>query len=98
MIRLNSTECGIPNTSTRVIGGHETQVNEYPWIGLMLIGTNRVLCGSSLINDRYVLTAAHCIDGFNISQLSITFLAHTRSNTNESTRIKTYVSQFVFKY
>ena len=50
------------------IGGEETEVNEFPWAALLLLRsseTNRTSrCGGSLISDRHVLTAAHCLKDF----------------------------------
>lgn len=47
--------------SNRIVGGVETGVNEWPWQAALMYG-NSQFCGGSLINDRYVLTAAHCIE------------------------------------
>lgn len=58
---LYSAECGLTNTQKRIVGGTETQVNEYPWMALMMF-RGRFYCGASVINSRYVLTAAHCVD------------------------------------
>ncbi|KAG5671084.1 hypothetical protein PVAND_001298 [Polypedilum vanderplanki] len=48
----------------RIVGGEATDIDEFPWIAQIQyrkpgdkIGSH---CGGSLINDRYVLTAAHC--------------------------------------
>lgn len=71
-------------------------MNEYPWIGLIQID-ERVQCGCSLITDRYVLTAAHCLQGFDTSRFTITFLEHRRSDTNESMRIVTRVFELTDK-
>lgn len=46
--------------------GRETQTNEYPWMA-RLIYFDSFYCGASLINDRYVLTAAHCIKTYALS-------------------------------
>ena len=58
--------CGVPNRGNRVVGGRPARINEYPWT-VALTYRGRFYCGGSLINDRYVLTAAHCINGYVIS-------------------------------
>jgi len=53
------SECGVenvPTTNSRIQGGIFAAPNQYPWM-VRLSG-----CGGSLISDRHVLTAFHCID------------------------------------
>ncbi|CAG0888166.1 unnamed protein product [Darwinula stevensoni] len=46
----------------RVIGGTPVQSQgKYPWMAWMGKAPNMFNCGGSLINDRYVLTASHCV-------------------------------------
>ena len=53
--------CGIPNQATRIVGGQETEVNEYPWqVGLVSASGSKPWCGGSIISNRHILTAAHC--------------------------------------
>ncbi|EDV94551.1 GH19111 [Drosophila grimshawi] len=55
--------CG-DNFGNRVLGGVDTDKKEFPWLALLAYTKpNNVIghhCGGSLINNRYVLTAAHC--------------------------------------
>lgn len=68
-------ECGLPNTSTRIVGGQNTGTQQYPWM-TMLLYRGQFYCGGSLINSNHVLTAAHCVRGFTSSYISTTLLAH----------------------
>merc|ERR1711962_1307859 len=52
--------CGVVNRSTRIVGGNTTEVNEYPWQVALTTRSGVLICGGSLINDRWVLTAAGC--------------------------------------
>lgn len=54
--------CGIRRRDQRIVGGEPTELYEYPWQAGLLYN-NAFYCGGALINDRYVLTAAHCVDG-----------------------------------
>ena len=55
-----SCECGKAMRSKRITGGHETEINEYPWMAFVLT-SHGSMCGGSLISDRWVVTAAHCV-------------------------------------
>ncbi|XP_065166029.1 venom protease-like [Atheta coriaria] len=65
--KLRPPHCGVSKDSnTRVVGGVPANLKEYPWmvsLGYRNSKTNqpRWLCGGTLITDRHVLTAAHCI-------------------------------------
>ncbi|XP_076275409.1 venom protease-like [Rhynchophorus ferrugineus] len=71
--------CGERNDNSRIVGGKPTQENEFPWMA-RLSYFNRFYCGGMLINDRYVLTAAHCVKGFMWFMIKVTFGEHDRCN------------------
>ncbi|XP_053697460.1 CLIP domain-containing serine protease B4-like [Sabethes cyaneus] len=59
-----SGTCG-HDSSSRIVGGETAELDEYPWLArIQYFKPNKRLgfhCGGVLINERYVLTAAHCI-------------------------------------
>ncbi|KAG5348170.1 TMPS9 protease, partial [Acromyrmex charruanus] len=73
-------ECGKKTTSSlsRIIGGREVFENEFPWMaGIISIDKSQVICGASIINDRYVITAAHFIFyNFSKDDLKVSVGAH----------------------
>ncbi|CAG9765524.1 unnamed protein product [Ceutorhynchus assimilis] len=81
-LKCSQCTCGVALKHKRIVGGIETLVNEYPWM-VALHYNNRFYCGASLINNKYLLTAAHCVNGK--ERLSAIFLDHDRSNSYETT-------------
>ncbi|XP_037294219.1 serine protease grass-like [Manduca sexta] len=62
-IGLLPTDCGSIE-SDRIIGGNRTRLFEMPWMVLLSYQSGRrtrLDCGGTLINEWYVLTAAHCV-------------------------------------
>ena len=54
-------DCGKVKRRSRIVGGEDTEINEYPWqVGMVQINSTKPYCGASLINEEWVLTANHC--------------------------------------
>ncbi|CAG9136796.1 unnamed protein product [Plutella xylostella] len=57
----------VPRNPQRIVGGSVTSIEEYNFAVALLLGQKSSYtqnCGGALLNDRTVLTAAHCLDGY----------------------------------
>ena len=81
--------CGRSGAGNRIVGGAEiSPAHSLPWqVGLMLPQYNTfIFCGGSVLNSRFVITAAHCTAGKSASGIRVAVGAHDRRNM-ASTRI-----------
>ncbi|XP_008212399.1 serine protease 120 isoform X2 [Nasonia vitripennis] len=55
--------------SPKIVGGTAAEDGQFPYqVSLRL--NNRHFCGGSILNKRWILTAAHCLAGFNNTAIS----------------------------
>ncbi|GFS82775.1 prothrombin [Nephila pilipes] len=63
--------CGMPKVGTpskdipsmqhgKIVGGHNTNKGAYPWQVMLWEPNLKSFCGGSLLNERWIATAAHC--------------------------------------
>ncbi|XP_055908442.1 trypsin-1-like [Eupeodes corollae] len=84
--------CGVSNNN-RIVGGEDAEINKYPWTA-MLLSRGFFRCGGSLINNKYVLTAAHCAKPSDAYKYEVHFLQN-RLYTHNSERISRRISEVI---
>jgi secreted trypsin-like serine protease len=59
-------------TDEGIVGGTAATQGEFPWaVALVNKGTTQAFCTGSLISNRWVVTAAHCVSGLSPSSIEV---------------------------
>ncbi|XP_044182256.1 MAM and LDL-receptor class A domain-containing protein 1-like isoform X1 [Acropora millepora] len=74
-----SGSCGVrPQTGqTRIVGGNQAQPGGWPWQAMLRTLSGFQFCGGSLLSNRWVVTAAHCVTGETPSSIFVRLGAHS---------------------
>lgn len=48
---------------SKVVGGNTASEGQFPYQISLRNRKNQHFCGGSIINEQWILTAAHCVDG-----------------------------------
>merc|ERR1719220_75877 len=97
-------KCGIKKT-TRIVGGTETEVNEYPWIAAFdfsgTSGTSPGGCAATLISTNWAVTASHCFYNqqgelvVTKDTMSLVLGVHDRTGTTDTNRQVLTIAEIV---
>ncbi|XP_071805389.1 mannan-binding lectin serine protease 1-like [Asterias amurensis] len=89
----------------RIVGGQESTPGSWPWQVLINIkapgfgGLRNTICGGSVLNEEWILTAAHCVTGTEVSLTTygkvvpnhtvvVSLGIHTRNSPAEHTVVR----------
>ncbi|XP_043113545.1 coagulation factor IXa [Puntigrus tetrazona] len=80
---------------SRIVGGNPALPGEIPWqVALVARSTQQVFCGGAVLNQFWVITAAHCLVGIQNGSFYIRVGEHDVSKT-EGTEQNLNVTRFV---
>ncbi|XP_018407060.1 PREDICTED: trypsin I-P38-like [Cyphomyrmex costatus] len=84
----------IRNFETRVVGGSTAPTGQYKFI-VSLQFLSQHFCGGSILNERYVVTAGHCVGAVPIAGLITVKAGKFNLNTKETTEQAVRVSKAI---
>lgn len=80
-----TTTCGIRPLGDKIVNGEVAKEGDWPWMCSMHYN-GRHICGGSLINERWIVTAAHCVSDLTASRYVMICGVHHRTNKEPWTR------------
>ena len=79
---------GAASPSPAIVGGSTAANGAYPFMASLQDGSGFAFCGGSVIGSSWVLTAAHCVEGDDGSDLYVVTGRNDLSDTSTGQRIK----------
>ncbi|XP_068245825.1 venom protease-like [Palaemon carinicauda] len=92
----NNIGCGITALATRIVGGTAANIKEHPWIvSILRTGVNpNQYCGGALLSNRHVLTAAHCLAGFDWNTIWVRIGEYDFRRTDDTPHVERRIATF----
>lgn len=75
----------------RIVGGHETTIEQHPWQVSLQYGSSH-RCGGSIIGQKWILTAAHCTSKLPVQTLAVRVGSSKHTSGGTTIKLKNYVN------
>uniref|UniRef100_A0A668UIB1 Peptidase S1 domain-containing protein n=1 Tax=Oreochromis aureus TaxID=47969 RepID=A0A668UIB1_OREAU len=86
--------CGQAPLNTRIVGGQDAPAGAWPWqVSLQTSGSH--FCGGSLINNEWILTAAHCFGSITSPSKLTVYLGYETLQGTNTNGVSRSVSQII---
>ncbi|XP_062388550.1 chymotrypsin-like protease CTRL-1 [Sardina pilchardus] len=76
-----ASECGLAPLNTRIVGGADAAAGSWPWQASLHLN-GRHICGGTLLNSQWVMTAAHCVGTLTLSSWRVYLGRQVQSGSN----------------
>lgn len=86
--------CGQPVRVGRIVNGNRTTPGAYPWAVGIQFG-EKLYCGGSLLTNKFVITAAHCLKGISERRIKLILGDHDRRSVEEAQETRTIEQVFI---
>lgn len=91
-------DCGW-SINQKIVGGVDASVNEFPAMaGLVDIRSSRIICGSTIITYKFVISAAHCVLSLSAHNLAVLVGDHDYTIGTESPYSELYNVRNIIKH
>ncbi|RZB40668.1 Trypsin domain containing protein [Asbolus verrucosus] len=78
--------------SLRVVGGRTAAPDQFPFVASLRNSLNECFCGASIIEEKWILTAAHCVRGLSAGDFRVVVGTHVLSTGGVVHRIANIVT------
>uniref|UniRef100_T1IT26 Peptidase S1 domain-containing protein n=1 Tax=Strigamia maritima TaxID=126957 RepID=T1IT26_STRMM len=90
----STCECGVGDRK-RIVGGSQAHQNAYPWLVAIYWTSGDLICGGSVINPNYVLSASHCFPGVKANDIFVVLGDYDRGTTADGPATQMVVEKII---